>query len=91
MVTPNPDVMLDALAAHHLSKDGTKPKPDTTEIVVMAIVMLLVFAVWIAAVARARGERELSPTSSADVLFAWTTPLSYWVLHFCGVLGVAKS
>lgn len=80
--------MLDAVCAHHLSKKekDAQKEPSPAEMAGMIIGFLILVLVWVLAIRRARETRKTSVTQSADILFAWMSPMSFWVLHWVGAL-----
>jgi hypothetical protein len=80
--------MLDAVCAHKLTKNekNAHKEPSPAEMAGMVIgAILLVFA-WVLAIIKAVKKQNTSVTQSADILFAWMSPISFWVLHWVGAL-----
>jgi len=71
------------------SEKKTDEKYSMTEHIVMGVLLVIFVAVWVAALISASRNRERSATRTADIIFAWASPLSYWILNGVGLLGTA--
>jgi uncharacterized membrane protein len=82
-------MVLDVIVVKHVQEESmdTKMKHWSAEQwSLFTIILVVILIVWVAALVNAYYCKATSATASADVLFAWASPIAYWILKAFGLL-----
>lgn len=79
--------MLDLISFNYIAAETEEKEHSLEQWIVFGLIIAVLVTVWVAALIHANGNKHHSPTRTADVIFAWFSPISYWILTGLGVIG----